>query len=424
MSAVRIWLALGGIALSVSTVGAETKPSYEARAIAPTIFELVTHENSGLISKVVASVGEDGLLIVDSGTKARADALLEALGKLHKGPPRYVIDTHSHAEHLGGQEAFGKGPVIIGHANLRDRYTNGLYVFNGKPVDALPQVTFTDRMSLHFNGEEIALIAMPGAHDDSDIIVWFTKSKVVCTEALCNCHHFPSVDAETGDVTRYPEVTSKLIGMLPDDVVLVPGHADDCNMEELRRFHEMLVRTKEIVREELAKGKTPEQLRKEDVLASFASYESYMTRSRWLDTLVAGLTVKRPERGGRAMPYGLLYKAYKEKGAEGTIALYEELKANKTDAYFITEDTLLWAGRRVIMLGQYADGIRMLEQYMKEYPGGANMVYCHLGLASAHEKLGQKEQALVNYKLALARLPDEASILAKVKELSGPPEAR
>jgi tetratricopeptide (TPR) repeat protein len=76
------------------------------------------------------------------------------------------------------------------------------------------------------------------------------------------------------------------------------------------------------------------------------------------------------------------------------------------------------------MLGQYADGIRMLEQYMKEYPGGANMVYCHLGLASAHEKLGQKEQALVNYKLALARLPDEASILAKVKELSGPPEAR
>jgi hypothetical protein len=106
--------------------------------------------------------------------------------------------------------------------------------------------------------------------------------------------------------------------MLPDDVVLVPGHADDCNMEELRRFHEMLVKTKEIVREGLAKGKTPEQLRKEDVLASFASYESYMTRSRWLDTLVAGLTVKRPERGGRAMPYGLLYKAYKEKGAEGT----------------------------------------------------------------------------------------------------------
>jgi cyclase len=424
MSNFRTWFALAAIVLSAATVAAQEKRSYEAKSLAPGIFELVIHDESGLASKVVASVGEDGLLIVDSGTRGDADALVEVLGKLAKGAPRYIVNTHSHAEHLGGQAAFGKGPVIIGHENLRERYVNGLYVFNELPRESLPQVTFRDSMSLRFNGEEVKLIAFPGAHDDSDIIVWFTRSKVVCTEALCNCHHFPSVDGDTGDVTAYPEVVERIIKTLPDDVVLVPGHADDCNMSEFRSFHEMLVQTREIVRAGLARGKTLEQLRQEDVLAGFASYESYMTRSDWLQLLVAGLKTKKAERGSRAWPYGLLYRAQKDKGAEATIALYRDLKANRSGEYFITEDTLLFTGRRVVRLGQYADGIRLLEYYMRENPHGANMPLCYLGLASAHEKLGEREAALKYYRLALESDPADPSILSKVKSLESSPTTR
>jgi glyoxylase-like metal-dependent hydrolase (beta-lactamase superfamily II) len=416
-----MWLVVAALVLSAGGLAAQEKPAYEAKAIAPGIWELVVHDESGLLVKVIASVGDDGLLIVDSGYKKQANALLEALRAFGKGLPRYIINTHSHAEHLSGQTAFGKGPVIIGHRNLRDRYVNGLYAFNEFPEDALPQLTFTDSLSLQFNGEEIRLIAFPGAHDDSDIIVWFTKSKVVCTAALCNCHHFPSVDGETSGVLRYPETVARIIGILPEDVLLVPGHAEDCRMPEFRAFHEMLTKSRDLVSAELAKGKTLEQMRKADLLAGYASYESYMGRNDWLETLVTGLTLKRPERGTKQWPYGLLYRAYKEKGVDGAIQLYEELKTKTSEAYFLTEDTLLFAGRRMIRMDHDRDGIRLLEHWLKENPKGANLPLCHLGLASAHERLGNRAEALEYYRLFLASNPEEPSIRDKVKELEKPP---
>ena len=423
MNTARSWLVQATIVLAAVGVGAQEKPSYQAKTIAPGIQELVIHDESGLAMKVIASVGDDGVLLVDSGTKGNGEALAEAVKALGKGAPKYIINTHSHFEHIGGQLAFGKGPVIIGHRNLRDRYVNGLYVFNEFPQEALPQVTFTDTLSLFFNGEEVKLLAFPGAHDDSDIIVWFTKSKVVCTEALCNCHHFPSVDGETGDVTRYPETVEKIIRMLPEDVLLVPGHADDCNMAEFRSFHEMLAKTRDIVRAEVAKGKTLQQLRKDDVLAGYASYESYMGRNDWLATLYDGLTTSREDRGDRPWAYGLLYKEWKEKGADAVIQLFNELKARQPATHVITEDTLVFTGRRIVRLGGSKDGIKLLETYMKENPKGRNMPLCHLGLASAHDKLGNRAEALKYYKLSLEAFPGEQSIIDKVKELEKPAAA-
>lgn len=421
MQSCRSWPVIAALALSATGALAQGKVHFESRPIAPGIFELVTQDDAGLLVKVIASVGDDGLLIVDSGSREHGDALLEALSRFNKGMPRYVVNTHSHAEHLGGQVALGKGPVIIGHKNLRDRYINGLYVFNEHPLDALPQVTFTDSLSLDFNGEEIRLIAFPGAHDNSDIIVHFTRSRVVCTGALCNCTHFPSVDGETGDVTRYPETAERILRLLPDDVLLVPGHAEDCDMATFRSFVGMLRTTSDLVRDAVAKGKPLEQLRQDDVLAPYKSYESYMSRGDWLRLLYTGLTTPRPERGERVPPYGLLFRAQQEKGADGVIQVYNELKVNQRDSYFITEDTLLFTGRRVVRRGSWADGIRLLETYMKEYPKGQNMPLCHLGLASAHEQLGHRAEALKYYRLALEGYPDEPSIIEKIKELEAQP---
>ena len=137
---------------------------------------------------------------------------------------------------------------------------------------------------------------------------------MVSTEALCNCHHFPSVDGETGDVTRYPEVVERIIRTLPDDVILVPGHADDCDMAGFRSFHEMLTKTRDIVRAGVAEGKTLVQLKKGDVLAGFASYESYMGRNDWLDTLHDGLTTTRVERGDLPGPMGSSTRPRRRRG--------------------------------------------------------------------------------------------------------------
>jgi len=401
-----------------SGLNAQDRPSFEDRTLAPGIHELALRDQSGLLIKVVASVGDDGLLIVDSGDAQNGPALVEALTKLGKGLPRIVINTHSHIEHLAGQAAFGRGPVIIGHKNLRDRYVNGLYVFNGLPPEALPQVTFSDVMSLFFNGEEIKLIAFPGAHDDSDIIVWFTKSKVVCTEAVCGCGHFPSVDGETGDILRYPDIVGKLIRTLPEDVRLVPGHSEDCDMAGARAFQAMLTGTLDIVRTELAKGKSLGQMLAEDVLAPYKSFESYMERNDWLRLLVAALNTPRTERGERAWPYGLLFQAYAEKGAEGLLQAFEEMKSAKPGAYFLSENTLLFAGRRLSFIRRdYQGAIRVFERWLKEYPKGNFLALGYASLGAAHESLGNKAKALESYKSALQASPDDPSLQAKVKEL-------
>ncbi len=416
---------LAALALSVPGLTAQDKPAYQDKLLAPGIHELTIHDRTGFLLKVIASVGDDGLLIVDSGIQGHSAALVEALNKLGKGMPRIVINTHSHAEHLAGQAAFGRGATIIGHKNLRDRFVNGLYVFNDLPVEALPWVTFGDSMSIHFNGEEIKLIAFPGAHDDSDTVVWFTKSKVVCTEALCNCGHFPSYDGETGDLTRYPETVEKMLRVLPDDVLLVPGHSEDCDMSGARAFLDMLIKTRELVRMELAKGKTLDDMRKEDLLASYKSFESYVGRNDWLQGLVIALGRTKVERGNRAWPYGLLYKAYKEKGAPGLLQVYKELKATKSDIYFFSEDTLLFAARRLIYVrNDAAAGIPLLEEYVKEYPTGQNMPTCHQSFAVAYENLGNKAEALKYYRLALTDDPADAGIAAKIKELEGPAEKK
>jgi cyclase len=405
------------------TIGlmAQDKAVYVDKALTPVIHELTIRYSATFEVNLIASVGPDGILLVDSGYESGAPALVEALNTFGKGLPRIVINTHSHIEHLAGQAAFGGKPVIISQANLRDRYVNGLYVFNGLPPEALPQVTFSDSMSLFFNGEEIKLIAFPGAHDDSDIIVWFTKSKVVCTEALIGCGHFPTVDGETGDVLRYPEVAARIIATLPEDVVLVPGHSEACDMAGARAFQAMLAATIDIVRKEMAQGKTLHQMLAEDVLAPYKAFESYVGRNDWLQFLTDALSgpTPTPGRGQRPWPYGLLYRAYTEKGADGLIQAYDRLKAEPGD-YFLVEKTLLLAGRRLSsMRKDYQGAIRVFEHWLKEYPNGRSLGLCYSSLGDAHEKLGDKAKALGFYRLALKSSPDDPSLQAKVKELEG-----
>jgi len=400
---------------------AEDEPSFEDRTLALGIHELTLRDETGFPIKVVASAGDDGLLIVDSGYARNGPALVKALSQLGRGMPRIVINTHSHMEHIAGQAAFGRGPVIIGHKNLRDRYFNGLYVFNGLPPEALPQVTFSGAMSLFFNGEEIRLIAFPGAHDDSDIIVWFTRSKVVCTEAVCGCGHFPSVDGETGNILRYPEIVDKLIRALPDDVLLVPGHSEDCDMNGARAFLAMLTGTLDIVRAEMAKGKSPGRMIAEDVLAPYKSFESYMGRTDWLLLLAAALTAPKVERGERAWPYGMLYRAYIDSGTEGLLLAFDEMRSAKSEEYFLAENTLLFAGRRLSAVRHDFQGaIRVFERWLKEYPKGQSLALCFASLGDAYENLGNKAKALEYYKSAQKASPDDPSFQAKVKQLEAP----
>jgi cyclase len=392
----------------------QNTPAYQITKITDGIYELSV-DAGGYPEKVIASVGDDGILIVDSGEKENGNALKEALNTFDKGMPKIIINTHSHIEHIGGNIETGKDAVIIGHKNLRDRYINGLYVFNQIPESALPNVTFSDSLSIFFNGEEIKLLAFPGAHDNSDIIVWFTKSKVVCTEALCNNHHFPSIDGELGNILYYPEAVSKVINVLSPDVTIVPGHSADCTMKEFREFKDMLYKTSAIIKAELDKGKSSDKLIEEDILADWKSWESYVDRKAWIEYWAKAF--KKPQANtNKRKVYAPIYHAVIESGVDSAIALYKYLKINRSDEYEFEERTAMFIGRRIAnYLGRHEDAIKFLNICINEYPGTEAEAISNYSIGGIYWKKGDKDSAIIYYKKYLEFFPNDKTIQERVK---------
>jgi cyclase len=405
------------LVMSISLPAAGEEPIYKTTKLTDRIYEL-SADGGGYPETVIASVGDDGLLIVDSGAKEKGKALVDALMALGKGLPKVIINTHSHIEHIGGNVAIGPGRTIIGHANLRDRYINGLYVFNGVPDSVLPNVTFTDSLSVFFNGEEIKLIAFPGAHDNSDIIAWFTGSKVVCTGAVCVGHHFPSIDGELGDITKYPGIVAKAISILPEDVRIVPAHGDDCTMKELREFHDMLVQTSGIIRSELAKGKTIEQMQDEHILANWKPWELYVTCDGWIRYWVQG--VQHPHVvSTKTKVYAPVYHAFVDKGVDAAIAVYQDLKKNQSDRYEFEERTPMWIGRRFANMGNSDGAIKFLNLCITEYPNTDASAISEASIGNVYWRQGKKDEAKPYYLKYLQRFPRDKAIQERVKGESG-----
>jgi cyclase len=408
--------------LAVCVVFAQSQPEFSVAKLSDHIYELCT-DGGGFTVKIVASVGADGLLLVDTGQKRTAAALTETLAKLGGGRPRIIINTHSHREHTEGNLTLGRGAVIIAHANARARLQSGLFLFDEFSDDSLPQVTFTDTLSLFFNGEEIKLIAFPGAHDNSDIVVWFTRSKIACVGALSNGHHFPSVDGATGDVRKYAETVGRAIAALPEDVRIVPGHGEDGSMAEWRLFQDMLAKTADRVRQELAQGKDLVALQKEDILKDWQSFEgSYTDRSAWLETLVDGFQNGDTIGLKKTRPFEPLYHAFKTGGFEAARQAYRDLKAHQADAYIFDDLTFSRIADKVYESKNFPAAIAFAELCLSEFPQSELKWRCHHLLGFAHEKLGSKDLARQNLELSLRLNPQDFEAAEMLKKLGNPQE--
>jgi len=390
-------------------------PGYEITKLADGIYELIT-DGGGYPLKVIASVGTDGLLIIDSGDMEHGDSLVSALNTFNKGLPKIIINTHSHIEHIGGNCAFGREPVIIGHENLRDRYINGLYVFTEIPESCLPDITFTDSLRLFFNGEDIRLIAFPGAHDDSDIIVWFTKSKIVCTGALCNGLHFPSVDGETGDITKYHEIVASVIKFLPEDILFVPGHGDDCTIKEYRQFDDMLVCTSEIIRAGLNLGKSLEVLQQEDILAEWKTWDSYVDRNAWIKYWVEA--IQSPKINSAKMKvYAPVYHTLVQEGADSAILMYRSLKTNYPDQYFFDEGTAMWIGRVLVYMGKNDDAEEFLNLCIEEDSNSNAAFMSQYFLGNLDWDKREIKSAKEHYEKYSERFPNDGTVLERINQI-------
>lgn len=200
------------------------------------------------------SSGPDGLLIIDDQFERLAPKIEAELAKLapsaDKAAPRFLVNTHHHGDHTGGNAHFGKTALVLAHENVRARLLGEKAV-----APALPVVTYADGIALHVNGEEIRVVHVPNAHTDGDSVVWFKGSNVVHMGDLYFQLGYPFVDvASGGNVLGLIEGVRGLLAQLPDDVRVVPGHGVVTGKPELAEYLRMLETVTERVRAHLAEG--------------------------------------------------------------------------------------------------------------------------------------------------------------------------
>ena len=223
----------------------------------------------GLRPNTGVSAGPDGILLVDTGHQEVAADLLSAVNQIKDGNIRYIINTHPHGDHAGGNETCGANAVIIGYDNLGQMVSEGVLRQGNGPKNFY---------SLNFNGEEIRVIPSPGAHSDKDLIVYFTDSGVVHMGDLLLTQSFPAVGSK---IRKYLEILDWTARYFPQSIKFIGGHGRDYTMEDLRDYRKMLSDTIKIVQKEMKAGKSVEEIKKEDVLKD---YESWGVFLEFLDT--------------------------------------------------------------------------------------------------------------------------------------------
>jgi len=246
---------------------------------------------SGAGGNVGVSVGEDGVAIVDSDFKQMSEKIDAAIKKLSDKPLRYLIDTHWHLDHAGGNAYFQKqGAIIVAQENCRKVMAAGT-IRNGAnyppfPKEALPTLTFGDRASIFLNGEEIRMTYGPHAHSDDDIIVYFASSKVLHMGDLYRTDGFPIGDLDNGgSVKGLIALLDSTMQSYPPDTKVIPGHGPLTTVADMRPFVEMLRDTRARVAKGIQQGKSLDQLKQEKVLAGYESYAHQVSMDRFTEEL-------------------------------------------------------------------------------------------------------------------------------------------
>jgi glyoxylase-like metal-dependent hydrolase (beta-lactamase superfamily II) len=258
----------------------------EATHVAGSVWMLV-----GSGGNIGVSSGPDGVVMVDDQFAPLADKIRAALREVGQSEeaaqPQFILNTHFHGDHTGGNAEFGEASTIVAHTNVRSRLQAG-----GSPDVALPVVTFDDALSIHFNGEEIRAFHIPHGHTDGDALIHFTGSNVLHMGDDFFSGRFPFVDIDNGgDVEGLSKGISEVLANVPDDLHIIPGHGPLSSVDDLRTYHRMINETIEMVRGKIEAGMSSEEIQGEGVSEEWDGWGAgFISTERWLDTVHRSLS--------------------------------------------------------------------------------------------------------------------------------------
>lgn len=261
----------------------------------------------GAGGNIGVSVGDDGLVVVDDQYAPMAEKISAALKGISDKPVRFIINTHYHGDHTGGNAFFQQNSPVIAQDNVRKRLQEGGRAGNGgsmhfdvKPGDpkALPIITFDHDVTVHLNGEDIRALHFPSGHTDGDSVIFFPKSNVVHMGDDFVTYGFPFIDIDAGgSVQGMIKAMETIIPQLPADVKIIPGHGPVSNIDDVKKYLVMLKETTAAVEAAIKQGKTLEQMKQEKVLDNWKKWSGdFISTDTYLETVYNDLAGKKNDK--------------------------------------------------------------------------------------------------------------------------------
>ncbi|WP_299161936.1 MBL fold metallo-hydrolase [uncultured Tenacibaculum sp.] len=215
-------------------------------------------------------VGDDSVFMIDDQFAPLTNKILTKVKEISNKPIKYLVNTHWHGDHTGGNENMKKNDVLIfSHENVRKRMSADQTVRGrlkkASPKEALPVITFTNDMNFHINGEDVLVSHVHNAHTDGDAHIYFLSSNVIHMGDTYFQGKFPFIDLNSGgSIKGYIESINKVLLLSNDETVIIPGHRSLSNKAELKVYKKMLITLRDRVQENINKGKTLAEVSKDE----------------------------------------------------------------------------------------------------------------------------------------------------------------
>ena len=287
-------LTAGLLALAVPATAADEEVTIKTVPVADGVSMLVGQGgNIGLF------IGEDGTFMIDDQFAPLTARILDAVRAAGGDTPRFLINTHYHADHTGGNENLGKaGTVILSHDNVRERLTveTVIEAFNmvtpPQPKDALPVVTFSTDVTFHLNGGTTHVFHVPRAHTDGDSVIHFQSVNVIHAGDIFFNGFYPFIDvAHGGTVRGMIRAAEAILFLADDDTKIIPGHGPLGDRAQLQAFRDMLATAHDRLSRLRAKGLTVEEAVSEKPLADLEERwgKGIFKGDQWIGLVYEGL---------------------------------------------------------------------------------------------------------------------------------------
>ena len=210
-------------------------------------------------------VGDDGVFLIDDQYAPLTDKIVAAVRTVSQKPIRFLVNTHMHPDHTGGNENFGNmGILIFGHDNVRSQMAVAGY------TQTPPLITFGEDMSFHINGETVYVFKVPDAHTNGDSFILFNESNVIHTGDVYRTTTYPYIDTSNGgSFLGQIKALDLLIEVADSDTKIIPGHGVVSNVAEVRAFRDMLLVLRDRIKASIVAGRTLEQIQAEGLTEDY-----------------------------------------------------------------------------------------------------------------------------------------------------------